>query len=118
MDLEIAPNGRVFVAEKSGVIKTFDSLSDTTPTTFADLRTQVHNYSSRGLVGSAIDPEFPAKPYVYVYYVLDAPIGGTAPTWGHRGRPTTSARRGGPGVDQLLRRRARVSRLRVQRRAR
>ena len=31
-DVAIAPNGRVFVAEKSGLIRTFDNLDDTTPT--------------------------------------------------------------------------------------
>ena len=85
MDIEIAADGRVFVAEKSGIVKTYSSLSDTSATTFADLRTQVHNYSNRGLLGLAVDPGFPAKPYVYVYYTLDAPVGGTAPVFGTAG---------------------------------
>ena len=38
--VRFAPDGRVFVAEKSGIIKVFDSLTDTTPTVFADLRDQ------------------------------------------------------------------------------
>jgi glucose/arabinose dehydrogenase len=83
--IEFAPNGRVFVAEKSGIVKTFDDISDTTPTVFADLRTQVHNYSDRGLLSLAVDPDFPAEPYVYVFYVHDAAIGGTAPRWGTAG---------------------------------
>jgi len=29
----------------------------------------------------ALDPSFPAKPYVYVLYTYDAQIGGTAPRW-------------------------------------
>ena len=80
--VRFSPDGRVFVAEKSGLIKVFDGLGDTTPTTFADLRTEVHNYWDRGLLGMALDPAFPAKPFVYVLYTHDAPIGGTAPTWG------------------------------------
>ena len=76
-----APDGRVFVAEKSGVIKVFDSLSDTTPTTFADLRTEVDDYWDRGLLGLALDPKFPQNPWVYVLYARDVPIGGTAPVW-------------------------------------
>ena len=47
--VRFASDGRVFVAEKSGVIKVFDNLSDTTPTLFADLRTNVHNFWDRGL---------------------------------------------------------------------
>jgi len=77
-----APDGRVFVAEKSGLVKVFDSLADTTPTTFADLRTNVHNFHDRGLLGLALDPGFPEQPYVYVLYTHDAAIGGTAPRWG------------------------------------
>ncbi len=83
--VQFSSDGRVFVAEKSGIIKVFDGLGDTTPTIFADLRTQVHNYWDRGVEGMALDPNFPANPYVYVYYVHDAPIGGTAPTWGTAG---------------------------------
>ncbi|KKU62388.1 MAG: hypothetical protein UX86_C0049G0001, partial [Candidatus Amesbacteria bacterium GW2011_GWC1_47_15] len=80
--VRFSPDGRVFVAEKRGVIKVFDSLSDTTPTTFADLRTNVYNFWDRGLLGMALDPGFPDKPYIYILYAYDAAIGGTAPRWG------------------------------------
>ena len=84
-DVAFAADGRVFVAEKSGLIKVFDSLSDTTPTTFADLRTQVHNFWDRGLLGIALDPQFPTRPYLYALYAYDAEPGGTAPRWGTAG---------------------------------
>ncbi|WP_307867794.1 PQQ-dependent sugar dehydrogenase [Umezawaea beigongshangensis] len=77
-----APDGRVFVAEKSGLVKVFDSLADTTATVFADLRTQTQDYWDRGLLGLAVDPQFPARPYVYVLHTFDALPGGTAPRWG------------------------------------
>ena len=80
--LRFSPDGRVFVAEKSGLIKVFDNLSDTTPTVFADLRTQVHNFWDRGLLDVALAPNFPADPWVYVIYTFDAAVGGTAPRWG------------------------------------
>jgi PKD repeat protein len=79
--VRFASDGRVFVAEKSGLIQVFDSLSDTSPTTFADLRSEVDDYWDRGLLGLALDPSFPASPYVYVLYAYDAPIGGVAPVW-------------------------------------
>ena len=85
MDVEIAPNGRIFVAEKSGIVKTYDSIADTTATVAADLRTQVHNFSARGLQSIAVDPDFPTQPYIYVYYNLDAKIGGTPPLYGTAG---------------------------------
>ena len=81
-DIAIAPNGRVFVAEKTGFIRTYSSVDDTTPTLFADLKEQVHNYGARGLLSIVVDPGFPAKPYVYVYYTMDAKIGGTPPVYG------------------------------------
>jgi glucose/arabinose dehydrogenase len=75
-------DGRVFIGEKSGVIKTYDSLADTTPTTVADLRPQVHNFWDRGLLGMVLDPSYPTRPYLYVLYALDAVPGGTYPRWG------------------------------------
>src|SRR5262245_66555736 len=72
--VEFAADGRVFVAEKSGLIKVFHGLGDPTPTIFADLRTNVHNYWDRGLLGLALHPAFPAVPYVYVLYPLDPAI--------------------------------------------
>jgi glucose/arabinose dehydrogenase len=83
--VRFASDGRVFVAEKSGLIKVFDNLTDTTPTVFADLRTNVHNYWDRGLLGLALAPGFPTDPWVYVLYAFDAAIGGTAPRWGSVG---------------------------------
>jgi glucose/arabinose dehydrogenase len=83
--VRFASDGRVFVAEKSGLIKIFHGLADTTPTTFADLRTNVHNFWDRGLLGMALHPDFPATPYVYVLYTHDAAIGGAAPRWGSPG---------------------------------
>ena len=80
-----AADGRVFVAEKSGLIKVFADISSTTPTVFADLRTKVHNFWDRGLLGLALHPNFPSTPYIYVLYTHDAPIGGTAPRWGTAG---------------------------------
>src|SRR5262245_12641913 len=80
--LRFSPDGRVFVAEKSGLVKVFDNLTGTTPTVFVDLRTQVHNFWDRGLLDVALAPNFPTNPWVYVLYTFDAGIGGTAPRWG------------------------------------
>ena len=80
-NFRFSPDGRVFVAEKSGIIKVFDSLNDTTPTVFADLRGEVDDYWDRGLLGLALDPNFPTSPYVYVLYTYDAGPGQQAPIW-------------------------------------
>jgi glucose/arabinose dehydrogenase/PKD repeat protein len=84
-DVAFAADGRAFVAEKSGLIKAFANLNATTPTITADLRTQVYNFWDRGLLSIALDPQFPARPYIYALYAYDAAIGGTAPRWGQPG---------------------------------
>jgi glucose/arabinose dehydrogenase len=85
--VRFAPDGRVFVAEKRGVIKVFDSMTDTTPDVFADLNVNVYNFWDRGLLGMALAPNFPANPYVYVLYTYDHMLGSTAPAprWGTPG---------------------------------
>lgn len=80
--VSFAADGRVFIAEKSGLIKTYDSVADTTPTSVADLSPAVHNYWDRGLLGLALDPAYPARPYLYVLYSFDAFANGTFPRWG------------------------------------
>ncbi|HZS53367.1 MAG TPA: PQQ-dependent sugar dehydrogenase, partial [Bryobacteraceae bacterium] len=79
---QFASDGRVFIAQKNGLILVFQSLGDTNPTVFADLRTNVYDFESDGLLGMALDPNFPTAPYVYVFYTYDAPLGGAAPAWG------------------------------------
>jgi len=82
--LRVAADGRVFVAEKAGRILVFDDLLDNAPTVFADLRTQTYDAGDRGLLALALDPEFPARPYVYALYSYDHLLGDTepAPKWG------------------------------------
>lgn len=82
--VRFAPDGRVFVTEKAGLVKVFSGLDDPTPTVFADLRTNVLSLSDSGLLGLALDPNFAANPYVYVSYAYDAPLGGTAPVYGDK----------------------------------
>lgn len=79
--IAFAPGGKVFIAEKGGIIKVFDNLQDTTPDVFADLTTQVLDFNDRGLLGLAVDPQFPTRPFVYAFFSLDAPIGGTPPVY-------------------------------------
>jgi glucose/arabinose dehydrogenase len=77
--VRFSPDGRVFVAEKRGVIKVFDSLTDPTPDVFADLNVNVYNFWDRGLLGMTLAPNFPTDPYVYVLYTYDHELGSTRP---------------------------------------
>jgi glucose/arabinose dehydrogenase len=85
--VRFSPDGRIFVAEKRGVIKVFDSVSDSTPDVFADLNVNVYNFWDRGLLGMALDPNFPSNPYIYVLYTYDHELGSSsaAPRWGTPG---------------------------------
>jgi glucose/arabinose dehydrogenase len=82
--LRFAPDGRVFVALKSGIVNVYDSISDPTPTVYADLRTNVDDFLDRGLLGLAIDPQFTTgRPYIYVLYSYDRdPNSSQFPRWG------------------------------------
>ncbi|HEY1249876.1 MAG TPA: Ig-like domain-containing protein, partial [Thermoanaerobaculia bacterium] len=84
------PDGSIIVAEKSGLIKKFDSLTSTTPTIVADLRVKTYNFWDRGFLGLAIDPNFTTNHYIYVLYAYNAIPGGTAPRWVANGGDPTS----------------------------
>ncbi|WP_053227517.1 LamG-like jellyroll fold domain-containing protein [Solirubrobacter soli] len=76
--VRFAPDGRVFVATKAGLIYTYDSVDDPTPTRFADLRAQVQDYWDRGLLGMAIAPDG----RVFVLYSHDTGWGDSCPNGG------------------------------------
>jgi glucose/arabinose dehydrogenase len=84
--VRFATDGRIFVAEKEGRLLVYDGSGDESPTAFADLRAQVYDNGDRGLLGLALDPGFPASPYVYAFYTFDHVIGedapGAYPRWG------------------------------------
>jgi glucose/arabinose dehydrogenase len=86
--VRFAKDGRIFIAEKSGLIKVHDPASGGEPRVFADLRTNVYNYWDRGLLDLELHPDFPATPYLYVVYTYDGLIGETAPRWGTAGATT------------------------------
>ena len=81
--IRFAPDGRVFVAEKGGRIQVFEDLDDPTPSLYADLSEDVHDYWDRGLLGLALDPGFSTgRPYVYVLYAYNKdPNSAEVPRW-------------------------------------
>jgi glucose/arabinose dehydrogenase len=82
--IAFAPGGKVFVGEKGGIVKVFDSLSDSSPTQVVDLHPQVQDYWDRGLLGLAVDPGFgtAGRNFVYVLYTHDHNPEGSPATWG------------------------------------
>ena len=60
----------------------FDSLSDLTPTVWADFSTSVHDFWDRGFLGMALDPNFATRPYVYALYAYNKdPNSAQFPRW-------------------------------------
>jgi glucose/arabinose dehydrogenase len=69
--LTFAPDGRLFIGQQDGTIRLVQD-DELLPVPFATLR--VDSTAERGLLGIAVDPAFPANPYVYVYYTAPAPV--------------------------------------------
>ncbi|HKQ97257.1 MAG TPA: PQQ-dependent sugar dehydrogenase [Candidatus Polarisedimenticolia bacterium] len=69
--VRFSPDGRVFIAEKSGILKVFPSIFDNSPTVVINLGPEVHDFWDRGLLGMALDPQFPTNPYIYLLYTYD-----------------------------------------------
>ncbi|HEX4491503.1 MAG TPA: Calx-beta domain-containing protein [Acidimicrobiia bacterium] len=63
-----APDGRVFVGRKTGVVDVWDHGVEHT---FVDLRDEVNTVQSRGLVGMVLDPNFATNPRVYVLFTQE-----------------------------------------------
>jgi glucose/arabinose dehydrogenase len=65
--MDIAPDGRLFVAQQSGQLRIIKNGS-LLATPFASL--DVDSSGERGLLGVAFDPNFASNGYVYVYYTV------------------------------------------------
>ena len=80
-----APDGEVFVAAQNGAVKVFPNVASKRHTLVVNLgeggTEEVVNEDDRGLLGMAVDPGYPSKPYVYLLFTYNAPPGLTAPFW-------------------------------------
>ena len=91
---EFAADGRVFVAEKSGIIKVFDSLTDTTPTASPTSERTSTTTGIAACSGWRSAPIIPGRiPRVYVLYTYDHILGDRrrrpmGPRWNGDGCPT------------------------------
>ena len=81
---EQAPDGRVLVLEKRGVLKVFDSMSDPSPTYALDIEAAVMNNIDHGALGFTLDPNFDANGFVYILHTFNYRLGdaaGSVPYW-------------------------------------
>ncbi|MGH3116802.1 MAG: PQQ-dependent sugar dehydrogenase, partial [Gaiellales bacterium] len=63
-------DGRILVAEKSGIVRLFkDGALQTIP--LIDIRDRVNDYWDHGLLGMAADPNFATTGYIYLLYTYE-----------------------------------------------
>lgn len=70
--IAFAPNNKVYLAVKTGIVRVVENGTLLT-TPFIDLSGIINKSTDRGLLGLAVDPQFPSKPYIYLSYVYDPP---------------------------------------------
>ncbi len=104
VDIQNAGDGsqRLYVVEQRGRVRYLDPADSTTTPLFLDLTDRVSftTNSEMGLLGLAFHPDYPTKPYLYVYYTRsEGPR-----RWGRLSRFTMNA--GGdtadPGTEAML----------------
>src|SRR5262249_26395209 len=68
--MAIAPDGRSFVCEQTGALRVIkeDVLLEA-----PFVRVKIDSSWERGLIGVALDPDFPKTPYVYLCYIAAEP---------------------------------------------
>ena len=66
-----APDGRLFVWEKNGVVRVIKN-GQLLTTPFIDLSNKVNTYDDRGFWGLAFDPNFAQNGYVYMSYTFES----------------------------------------------
>ena len=70
--MDLAPDGRIFVAEQGGSLRVIDNTGHLLPTPFVTLA--VDSSGERGLIGVTLDPSFASDHFVYVYYTTTTPV--------------------------------------------
>lgn len=66
---DVAPDGRLFVAEKEGTVAIVEN--GVRVATFLDIRGRVNSFQDRGLLSLALDPDFDTNGYVYLNYAKE-----------------------------------------------
>jgi glucose/arabinose dehydrogenase len=69
MSLAFLPDGRLLFVEKAGLLRYLDGSQ---ATTLFDISSRVRDGGEGGLLGIAVDPDFPSRPYLYFHYTTDA----------------------------------------------
>ena len=100
--IDWAPDGRLFVVEKAGVMKVVVPARAPEATTVLDISDHVNGYGDRGLLGLAVAHDFARTGHVYLLYTYETDRGR------QDGRKTSRLTRITVGPDNRVRGRERV----------
>lgn len=62
----------MFIGEKGGRVRVFRN-GQLLATPFLDINSEVNSSGDRGMLGMVVHPQFPAQPYIYIFYTYDPP---------------------------------------------
>src|SRR3990170_907640 len=97
-----APDNRIFIAEKRGVVQVFKE-GVLLPTPLIDMQDRVNTAEQRGLLGLALDPNFQTNGYVYLHYTYEHdPADPSGPKTGQLIRVTVEGDVALPGSELVL----------------
>ncbi len=65
------PDGRLLAWERGGRIYMMSASGVRLPNPVLDIHAEVGGWRDFGLLGFAVDPQFPVRPYIYLLYVVD-----------------------------------------------
>lgn len=100
--LEFLPDGRILVAEKSGIVRIVKD-GVVLPTPFLDLSAEVNDYYERGLLGLAADPDFAENGFVYLAFTYENdPTDYEGPKSGRLSRFTAQGDTASPESEEVL----------------
>ena len=71
VQMAFAPDGRLFVTEKTGGVRVVSAAGQLLPTPFMNLA--VNSEGERGALGVTFDPNFASNGHLYVYYTATTP---------------------------------------------
>jgi glucose/arabinose dehydrogenase len=97
-DMTFAPDGRLFITLKSGVVRLRRTNGNVT--TLLNIQRKVNEVGERGLLGIAVDPRFGANHHVYLVYTHRGT--GNQPIHNRLVRVTLRNGRLAPGSERLL----------------
>jgi len=71
--MAVSPDGRIFIGEQAGRIRIVNN-DHLLSTPLLNIKSKVNSTGERGLLGIALDPNFLANQWIYVYYTSKTPV--------------------------------------------